>query len=153
MRVLLGLLFVPVGLIPMMTGCGTPPTVVKADPTQEPWYAQTVAQAAAMNRQAESAYKTGDADKAAALILQGEPLVARLLSVSHPTLEAAQAAGDLDHLYGRMLLGNRHYGEARLLFQKNLARWRNWNPQNEDTRRRFLQAKDAIAECDRHIVF
>ena len=140
-------------LLVWLAGCGSPPEVVKADPTHEPWYAQTVAQAAALNRQAESAYKGGEGDKAAAFILQGQPLVARLLSVSHPTIEAAQAAGDLDHLYGRMLLGNRHYGEARLLFQKNLARWRSWNPQSEDTRRRFQQAKDAIAECDRHIVF
>ena len=105
-----------------------------------------------MNRQAESAYKSGDADKAAALIIKGEPLVARLLSVSHPTLQAAEAAGDLDHLYGRMLLGNRHYGAARLMFQKNLARWRSWSPRSEDTARRFQQAKDAIAECDRHIL-
>ena len=135
-----------------LAGCGSPPVAVKTDATLEPWYAQTVAEAAAMNRQAESAYKNGNPDKASELILKNEPLVARLLAVSHPTLGAAEAAGDLDHLYGRMLLGNRHYGEARLLFQKNLARWRSWNPPTGVTTRRFQQAKDAIAECDRHIL-
>jgi hypothetical protein len=145
MRVLL-----VIGLV--LVGCGSPPSAVRLDPTQEPWYAQTAAEVTAMNREAERAYKSGEADKAAELIVKGEPLVARLLAVSHPTLGAARAAGDLDHLYGRMLLGNRHYGEARLLFQKNLARWKNWSPQSEETKRRYQQAKEAIAECDRHIM-
>ena len=76
----------------------------------------------------------------------------RLLSVPRPTLAAVEAASGLDDLYGRMLLSNRHYGWARLLFQKNLARWTNWQPQTAETVRRRKLAESQIAECDRLMV-
>lgn len=122
------------------------------DATKEPWYRDSIQQLTAMNREADSAFAAGKSDQAAALIEKGQPLVARLLSVPNPTLEAAVAASDQDDLYGRMLLSNRHYGWARLLFQKNLARWKYWQPQTPETARLFKQAESAIAECDRHIV-
>jgi hypothetical protein len=122
------------------------------DPTKEPWYRDAVERLTAMNREADSAFAAGKPDPAAALIEKGQPLVARLLAVPNPTFEAAVAASDLDNLYGRMLLSNRHYGFARLLFQKNLARWKHWQPQTPETARLLKQAESAIAECDRHIV-
>jgi hypothetical protein len=122
------------------------------DATKEPWYRETVEQLTAMNREADSAFAGGKSDQAAALIEKGQPLMARLLAVPNPTLEAAVAASDLDDLYGRMLLSNRHYGWARLLFQKNLSRWKHWQPQTPETDRLLKQAESAIAECDRHIV-
>jgi hypothetical protein len=122
------------------------------DATKEPWYRETVEQLTTMNREANSAFAAGKSDQAAALIEKGQPLVARLLSVPNPTLEAAVTASDLDDLYGRMLLSNRHYGWARLQFQKNLSRWKHWQPQTPETARLQQQAESAIAECDRHIV-
>lgn len=122
------------------------------DATKEPWYRETVGQLAATNHEANGAFAAGKSDQAAALIEKGQPLVARLLAVPNPTLEAAVAASDLDDLYGRMLLSNRHYGWARLLFQKNLSRWKHWQPQTPQTARLLQQAESAIAECDRHIV-
>ena len=122
------------------------------DATKEAWYAQTVEELTALNREAESAFASGKPDQAAALIEKGQPLMARVLTVAQPTLEATIAASDLDQLYGRMLLSNRHYGWARLQFQKNLARWKHWQPRTADAVRRQQQAEDAIAECDRHIV-
>ena len=122
------------------------------DATKEPWYRETVEQLTAMNREADSAFAAGNSDQAAKLIEKGQPLVARLLTVPNPTLEAAVTASDLDDLYGRMLLSNRHYGWARLLFQKNLSRWKHWQPQTPDTARLLKQAESAIAECDRHIL-
>ena len=104
-----------------------------------------------MNREANTAFAAGKSDQAAKLIEQGQPLVTRLLAVPNPTLEAAVAASDQDDLYGRMLLSNRHYGWARLLFQKNLSRWKHWQPQTADTERRFKEAQALIDECDRHI--
>jgi hypothetical protein len=62
-----------------------------------------------------------------------------------------EAASDLDDLYGRMLLANRHYGPARLMFQKNVARWTHWRPQTDDSMARRKIAEAAVAECDRHI--
>ena len=122
------------------------------DATKEPWYRETVQQLTTMNREADSAFAAGKSDQAAKLIENGQPLVARLLDVPNPTLEAAIAASNLDDLYGRMLLSNRHYGWARLLFQKNLSRWKHWQPQTPDTARLLKQAETAIAECDRHIL-
>jgi hypothetical protein len=122
------------------------------DATKEPWYRDALEQLTAMNREADSAFAAGKSDQAAALIEKGQPLVARLLAVPNPTFEAAVAASDLDDLYGRMLLSNRHYGWARLLFQKNLSRWKHWQPQTPETSRLLRQAESAIAECDRHIV-
>ena len=129
-------------------GPGGPST---RDPAQEPWYRQTTDQLAGANRQAEAYFKDGKRDDAAAIIQKSEPLAAKLLSVSKPTLEAVEAASDLDDLYGRMLLSNRHYGWARLLFQKNLNRWKHWQPQTEETSRRYKLAAAQIAECDKHI--
>lgn len=122
------------------------------DATKEPWYRDALEQLTAMNREADSAFAAGKSDQAAALIEKGQPLVARLLAVPNPTFEAAVAASDQDDLYGRMLLSNRHYGWARLLFQKNLSRWKHWQPQTPETARLLKQAESAIAECDRHIV-
>jgi hypothetical protein len=122
------------------------------DATKEPWYRETVEKLTTMNREAASAFADGNSDQAAKLIEKGQPLVARLLAVPNPTLEAAIAASDLDDLYGRMLLSNRHYGWARLLFQKNLSRWKHWQPQTPETARLLKQAESAIAECDRHIL-
>src|SRR6185295_4893100 len=118
----------------LLTGCAAPPAPA-GNPTAEAWYGETVQQLSVLNREAESSFENHKPDQAAALIEKGQPMVSRLLSVSRPTLQAVEAASDLDHLYGRMLLSNRHYGWARLLFQKNLSRWRHWQPPTPDTAR------------------
>jgi hypothetical protein len=122
------------------------------DETREPWYSRAVEQLAAANREAKSLLKSGKPDAAAAVIQNGEPLASRLLSVPKPTLAAMEGASDLDELYGRMLLSNRNYGWARLFFQKNLARWKNWMPQTPETASRLKEAQAAIAECDRRLL-
>lgn len=135
----------------LCSACGPgpqPPRQAPRDETKEPWYSQTVERLANQNREARNLWKSGKADAAAALIQSGEPLAGRLLSVRNPTLAAMQDASDLDDLYGRMLLSNRNYGWARLFFQKNLARWKNWTPQTPDTIARLKEAQSGIAECD-----
>jgi len=133
-----------------LTGCAPAPPSER-DETKQPWYPQDVKQLVAINAQAENSFKSGQSDQAAALIQKGQPIQNRLLSVRQPTLEAMQAVSDLDDLYGRMLLSNRHYGWARLFFQKNLARWKHWSPQTEETGRRLKQAEAEIAACDKHL--
>jgi hypothetical protein len=135
----------------LLTGCASKP-VATSDPTQEPWYAATVDQLAAFNRDAEAAFQNHNPDRAAALIEKGQPLMKRLLAVRRPTLAAAEAASDLDDLYGRMLFSNRHYEWAEILFQQNRSRWRNWVEKTPETARRLKQAESAIEECDRHIL-
>jgi len=104
-----------------------------------------------MNRQANDFFRAGKGDDAAAVIEKGQPIMKQLLAVSKPSLEAVEAASDLDDLYGRMLLSNRHYAWAQMLFQKNLSRWKHWEPQTDETARRFKQAQDEIAECSRRM--
>lgn len=134
----------------LITGCASAP-VPERNPAAEAWYGQTLEQLAALNREAKSAFESHRPDQAAALIEKGQPLMTRLLSVSRPTLPAVEAASDLDDLYGRMLLANRHYGWARLMFQKNLSRWKHQQSPTPDTVRRLREAESAIAECDRHL--
>jgi hypothetical protein len=110
-----------------------------------------VTQLTEIDRSAENSFRAGRADEAAALIEKGKPLMTRVLAVPRPSLAATLAASDLDDLYGRMLLSNRHYGWARLLFQKNLSRWTLWRPSNPETERRLRLAAAEIAECDRHL--
>jgi hypothetical protein len=139
----------------MLSACApapAPPPAAHRDETKEAWYSQTVEQLAAQNRQAKSLTTSGKPDDAAALIQSGEQLASRLLSVPRPTLAAMQGASDLDELYGRMLLSNRNYGWARLFFQKNLVRWKNWTPQTPDTTARLKEAQSDIAECDRRML-
>jgi hypothetical protein len=104
-----------------------------------------------MNRDAKAFFEHGKSDAAAALIEKGEPLSDRLLSVPKPTLAATEAASDLDQLYGEMLMSNHNYGWARLMFQKNIARWKHWQPQTPETASRLKQAQSDIAECDRRM--
>jgi hypothetical protein len=137
-----------ISLAAILAGCGTSSP---RDVTKEGWYTQTVSQLAEMNRDAESSFKNGKSDQAAAIIEKAEPLASRVIGVARPSMEAAQAASDLDDLYGRMLLSNRHYGWARLQFQKNLSRWKHWTPQTSEADRRVKLALSEIAECDRHI--
>jgi len=104
-----------------------------------------------MHREAAALIDDKNAEEAGVIVTKAQPLMEQVLSVPKPTLGAMQAASDLDELYGHMLLTNRHYGYARLLFQKNIARWKNWSPQTEETARRIKLAAAAMAECDRHI--
>jgi hypothetical protein len=139
-----------------LLACGPAPpphTGSHQEETQAPWYKETVDQLAAQNRETKDLLKRGKADAAAALIQKGEPMASRLLAVPKPTLAAMESASDLDDLYGRMLLSNRNYGWARLFFQKNLARWKNWTPQTPETAARLKEAQAAIAECDRGITY
>jgi hypothetical protein len=134
----------------LLTGCASAPPP-SGDAGEPAWYGQTLGQLAELNRSAERFFEDGKSDEAAAAIEKGEPLVSRLLNVPKPSLAAVEAASDLDDLYGRMLLSNRHYAWAITLFEKNRSRWKNWTPQTPETERRLKQAETEIAECDRRM--
>jgi hypothetical protein len=138
-----------------LAACGPAPAppqpAAKLDPTTEPWYAKAVDELPALDRQAEALLKKGKGDDASALIQKGEPLASRLLGVPRPTLGAMEAASDLDQLYGQMLFSNRNYGWARLMFQKNVARWKRWTPVTPEVTRRLNQAEEGIASVDRRL--
>ncbi|MDP9054554.1 MAG: hypothetical protein M3N93_09680 [Acidobacteriota bacterium] len=139
----------------LISACGPaapPAKEIQKDATAESWYAETVNRLAALDLEANHLFQNGKADAAAALIEKGEPLSKKLLAVRNPTLGALEAASDLDQIYGRMLFSNRNYGWARLMFQKNAARWKNWRPQTSETARRLDEARKAIVECDSRIV-
>jgi hypothetical protein len=135
----------------ILGGCTAPQRVQqpKPDPTGEPAYLKAVEQLAALNRETADLLKQGRADEAAANITEGQPLQAQLLAAPRPTLPAMEAVSDLDELYARMLLSNHHDGWARMLFQKNIVRWKTWKPQTANTARRLKQAEEWVAQCDR----
>jgi hypothetical protein len=138
----------------ILAGCSTAPPPrkpVAVDATAQPWYPNAVEQVQAMNRKARDLLAQRKADEAASIITAAEPWADRLLSVPHPTLAAMEAASDLDELYGRMLLDNRNYGWARMMFQKNLARWRTWKPQTGETLQHLKSSEAEIADCDRRM--
>jgi hypothetical protein len=136
----------------LLAGCAAPRVEQpKPDPTREAGYAEAEERLAGLNREAEDLLKRGRSDEAASAITRGQPLQARLLAAPRPTLRAMEGASDLDDLYARMLLSNGHDGWARMLFQKNLARWKAWKPQTADTARYLRQAQAGIAECDRRL--
>jgi hypothetical protein len=137
----------------ILAGCSTapPPKPPRADATTELWYGKAVEQLQAMNQKARDLLVQHKADEAGSVITEAEPWAERVISVPHPTLAAMAAASDLDELYGRMLLDNRNYGWARMMFQKNLARWRTWKPQTGETLRYLKAAEAEIAECDRRM--
>jgi hypothetical protein len=137
-----------------LSSCSRPPRTIEqpqADLTAEAWYAPAAAQLITMARDAEAALKAGRNQDASKIVTDSQPLANRLLAASHPTLAAVEAASDLDDLYGRMLMADKRYGWARLQFQKNVTRWKYWQPRTPDTDRRLKQAQDAIAECDRNL--
>jgi hypothetical protein len=141
--------YLAIAIAALLTGCASaPPPTSGAEPE---WYGKTVNQLTELNRSAERFFQDGKSDQAAAAIEKGQPLVSRLLNVPKPSLAAVEAASDLDDLYGRMLLSNRHYAWAITFFEKNRARWKNWTPQTPETERRKKLAEAAIQECDRHM--
>src|SRR5262245_55397815 len=111
-----------------------PPALpLPADPTAEAWYPKATRDLAAMAREAETLYQERSFDQAADIVTKGQPLLNRLLSAPQPTLAALEAVSDLDDLYARLLVRNRHYDWARTLYQKNVYRWKNWKPKTGDT--------------------
>jgi hypothetical protein len=135
-----------------LASCGDRPAPApQHDSGADAQYNESVRQLAEMTRDAEAAYKQGKPDDAAALIEKAEPVSSDVLGVPKPSLAAMQAASDLDDLYGRMLLANKHYEWALFLFQKCAARWKYWQPQTDDTARRQKLAESEIALCQRRM--
>jgi len=124
----------------------------RPDPVTQEWYGKAVTELAGINLAAERLFAAGKIDDAGSLVLKGQEVAQRLLAAPRPTLEAMQAASDLDDLYARILIANHNVGWARLVYQKNIVRWTNWKPVTPDTERRAKQAKAGIAECDKRLV-
>ena len=136
----------------LLTACApAPQQAPKVDPTSEAWYGPMVQRLAQIDVDAAVLAQSNRLQDAAVLVTSGQAMQIRLLSAPRPTLEAMQAIADLDQVYGHMLIANGFFGEARMLFQKNVTRWRTWKPQTPDTQNRLKLANDGIAECDKHM--
>jgi len=138
----------------LLAGCGPAAPAAKApkaDPTTEAWYAEGARRLANLDRAAEQYFQAGRSQDAAAIVTSAQPLQTRLLAAPRPTFEAMEAIADLDRIYGKMLISNGYFGEARMLFMKNITRWKTWKPQTPETERRLKEANADIAECDKHM--
>jgi hypothetical protein len=146
------LLFIPYLLA--LAGCvSAPPPEIprKTDPTAEAWYPKAVEELAQTAREADRLFRSGKDDEAARLVTRGQLLIGKLLAPPRPTPPAITAVSDIDDVYARMLLRNKHYAEARALFRKNVIRWRNVKPPTAESTRRLEIALAGVAECDRHV--
>jgi hypothetical protein len=132
-------------------GPGEAPRLPRADPTKESWYAPGAEQLSRFNQQAAALLAAGKDNDASAIITQTEGLAQRLISVPSPTYEATQAVSDRTALYGQMLMKNKHYGWARMEFQKNVMRWKAWQPQTPETQAKLRDAQAKVAACDREL--
>ncbi len=80
------------------------------------------------------------------------PQVNAILKTVHPSLYAFHLAADHDDLYGDMLFGNRHWGQARDFYQKNVIRFKNWDPPTDYTRKRLAQAQEKVKACEKKML-
>lgn len=137
----------------LLVSCGPSetPRAQHPDPTKESWYAPGAEQLSRFNQQASALIAAGKDNDASAIITQTEGLAQRLISVPSPTYEATQAVADRTALYGQMLMKNRHYGWARMEFQKNVMRWKAWRPQTPETQQKLRDAEAQVAACDRQL--
>jgi hypothetical protein len=137
-----------------LAGCGPSAPAAKApkvDPTTEAWYGESTQRLANLDRAAEQYFKAGRFPEVDSIVTSAQSLETRLLAAPRPTLEAMEAIADLDRIYGKRLVLNGYFGEARLLFQKNVTRWKTWKPHTPETDRRLQEANADIAECDKHM--
>ena len=142
----------PLLAVLLASACAPPPKPqAKVDPAAEAGYSEAAVQLAGLNKEAEQALASGQFQRVADNIEKGLPLQTRLLTAPRPPLAAMEAICDLDDLYARMLLHNGRPGWARLMYQKNVVRWRGWTPATADTERRLKQAQAGLAESDRRI--
>ncbi len=97
-------------------------------------------------------FDAGNREAAGQCIQRAQPLVMAILKVSQPSLLAFHLAADHDDLYGDMLAGNRHWGDARALYQNNVMRFKNWNPASDYTRKRLDEARKKVAACEKKMM-
>lgn len=97
-------------------------------------------------------FEAGDRENAGVCVQRAQPIVLQILRVPRPSLFAYHLAADHDELYGDMLAGNRHWGDARALYQNNVMRFRDWNPASDYTRRRLDEARRKVAFCEKKMM-
>jgi tetratricopeptide (TPR) repeat protein len=107
---------------------------------------------AKLNRAGRLFFEAGDRDSAGKCIQKATPQVNAILQVPQPSLLAYHLAADHDELYGDMLFGNRHWGDARNLYQNNVMRFKNWNPPNDYTRKRLELARKKVLDCEKKMM-
>jgi len=105
-----------------------------------------------LNRAGRLFFEAGDRESAGNCIQRAQPIVSAILKVSRPSLYAYHLASDHDELYGDMLAGNRHWGDARALYQNNVMRFRDWNPSSDYTKRRLEAARKKVAFCEKKMM-
>lgn len=96
--------------------------------------------------------EAGDRKSAGECVQRAQPLVVAILKTTHPSLLAYHLAADHDDLYGDMLFGNRHWGDARGMYQNNVMRFKAWDPPNEYTRKRLEQARVKVLACEKKMI-
>jgi tetratricopeptide (TPR) repeat protein len=124
------------------------PIEVTPDPPRS--LRERAAWASAWIQKGREAFAQGRRDEAAGIVTRTQAVTRELLQLPRPPIVALHAATEADLLYGDMLRANRHWADARFLYQKNVNRWKSWSPASGYSKQRVDQALAAVAECDRH---
>lgn len=131
------------------TPSDVPDLAPPADPMQKASYREALDQLRHWNAEALAHWQKGETALAAAALKQAQPLSKELLDARRPPREVYEAVSDFDQLYATVLLSKGHTVWARQIFMTNAARWRNWKPETEDTRRRRREAEQGASEADK----
>ena len=107
---------------------------------------------AKLNQAGRLFFAANDRQSAGTCVTRAQPLVAAIMKTVHPSLYAFHLAADHEALYGDMLFANRHWGDARALYQNNVLRFKNWNPPNDYTRRRLSEAQAKVLLCEKKMI-
>jgi hypothetical protein len=117
----------------VMVSCAAPPPPpaqkAAVDPGDGEWYAPAITELAGLNRESGVAIAGAASPTMRRENHEGAGVVGAAAVGCAPPLEAMEAAADNENLYAGMLLANKNFGWARLSYQKNVSRWKNWRPQ------------------------
>ena len=105
-----------------------------------------------LNRAGRLFFDAGNRDAANECIQRMQGSMKAILATARPSLLAYHLAADHDELYGDMLAGNRHWGNAREFYQNNVMRFKAWDPPNDYTRRRLSEARAKVAQCEKKMM-
>lgn len=138
----------------LLAACGSPARAPQAAAPKIDRAAQRarLAELENANRAARELFDKGDRAAAGEIVGRTEAMAIALIGGDpSPSIEIMRAVSDHDELYGRLLMANRHWGHARHILAKIENRWRLWQPQDDESRKRRSGAITLMRECEQHM--
>lgn len=139
----------------LLASCGgdRPPAKPAAPALDRVRQRAQLAELESANRAAWDHYRQGNRTAAGDIVGRTDALSIGLMGGDpRPSIEIMRAVSDHDELYGRLLMANRHWGHARHILAKIENRWRLWQPQDDESRKRRADALVLMRECEQRMM-